>query len=190
MSAPTREEALRRSVSDLALPQTRFSTAVDALLVRIGEAVSWVWLVLLAVIVANVTLRYAFGFGRIEFEELQWHLYSIGFLAGLSYCAQADAHVRIDVLRERLSPRMQAWIELYGLLLLLVPFVALILIYSVPFAVDAFVRGEISASPGGLPYRWLIKSALVAGFALLALAAGSRLSRVWAFLFAEDDRTG
>ena len=137
-------------------------------------------------IVANVVLRYVFGAGRIEFEELQWHLYATGFLAGLSFCVQADAHVRVDVLRERMSPRTQAWIELYGLLLLVAPFTALVLLYGVPFVTDSFVRSEISPSPGGLPFRWLIKGVLVAAFALLALAAASRTARVGAFLFSTE----
>jgi TRAP-type mannitol/chloroaromatic compound transport system permease small subunit len=42
---------------------------------------------------------------------------------------------------------------------------------------------EVSASPGGLPLRWLIKAMLPIGFALLAIAAISRLTRVWSFLF-------
>ena len=75
---------------------------------RIGRIVSWVWLALLIVIVTNVTLRYAFGEGRVEFEEIQWHLYSLGFLVGLSFAYTGDNHVRVDVLHERLSPRRKA----------------------------------------------------------------------------------
>ena len=186
VEAPTSldaSEALERLEHHLELPHTRFSRAVDGLLERVGDAASWIWLALLVVIVANVTLRYAFGAGRIEFEELQWHLYSLGLLTGLSYCMQADTHVRVDVLREWMPPRTQAWIELYGLLLLLAPFCALILFFGVPFVVDSWVRSEVSPSPGGLSWRWLIKGALVAGFGLLALGAASRIARVWAFLF-------
>ena len=86
------------------LPETAFSRRVDPWLVQIGRWISWVWLVLLVIIVLNVLLRYAFGEGRIEFEEIQWHLYSTGFLLGLAYTSQADAHIRVDVLHERGSP--------------------------------------------------------------------------------------
>ena len=165
------------------LPHTPFSRRVDAILARIGEALSWIWLILLGIIVTNVVLRYLLGEGRIEFEELQWHLYAIGFLLGLSYCYQNDEHVRVDVLHERISPRSRAWIELYGIVLLLLPFIALILIYSLPFVVYSFETREVSSSPGGLPFRWLIKSMLPLGFLLLGLAALSRLTRVWKFLF-------
>ena len=165
------------------LPETAFSRRVDALLVAIGRAVSWIWLALLAIIVLNVLLRYAFGEGRIEFEEIQWHLYSVGFLLGMSYALQADTHIRVDVVHERLSARAQAWIELYGILLLLLPFIALVLIFSVPFVAQSYAVGEVSQAPGGLPLRWAIKAVLPIGFFLLLLGALSRLTRVWTFLF-------
>ncbi len=165
------------------LPHTKISLALDRMVRYIGDVASWVWLALLGIIVLNVTMRYAFGEGRIEFEELQWHLYSIGFLVGLSYVLAADEHVRIDVLHERLSLRAKCWVELYGILLLLVPFLALIIIYAVPFLLDAWNSGERSQAPGGLGQRWIVKSFLLTGFALVGVAAFSRLTRVSALLF-------
>jgi len=165
------------------LPETSFSRTIDSGINRIGRIVSWVWLALLIVIVANVTLRYVFGEGRVEFEEIQWHLYSLGFLVGLSFAYSSDNHIRVDVLHERLSPRRKAWIELYGILLLLLPFLTLVIVFSLPFVADSFRFGEISQAPGGLPYRWAIKAVLPIGFFLLLLATLSRLSRVWTFLF-------
>lgn len=165
------------------LPTTRFSRSVDALVTGIGRAVSWLWLVLLAVIVLNVVLRYAFAEGRIEFEELQWHLYAIGFLLGIPYAVATDSHIRVDVVHERLSPRLRAWIELYGIVLLLLPFCALVVIYAVPFVAASFTAGEVSASPGGLPYRWVIKAVLPVSFVLLALAGIARAARAVRLLF-------
>jgi TRAP-type mannitol/chloroaromatic compound transport system permease small subunit len=107
----------------------------------------------------------------------------VGFLLGLSYALQADTHIRVDVVHERLSLRAQAWIELYGILLLLLPFIALVLIFSVPFVLQSYAVGEVSQAPGGLPLRWAIKAVLPVGFLLLLLAALSRLTRVWTFLF-------
>ncbi|MEZ5559389.1 MAG: TRAP transporter small permease subunit [Pseudomonadales bacterium] len=165
------------------LPHTRFSRRVDPLIRRIGHCISWLWLALLVIIVANVLLRYVFGEGRIEFEEIQWHLYATGFLLGLGYAVERDAHIRVDVVHERLSERFKAWIELYGILLLLLPFIALILVYSVPFVWQSFSLSEVSQAPGGLPLRWLIKAMLPLGFLVLLIATLSRLTRVWAQLF-------
>ena len=166
-----------------ALPETRLSLRLDAMIRKIGDFVSWVWVVLLATIVLNVVMRYAFGEGRIEFEELQWHLYAVGFLVGVAYGVESDDHVRVDFVRSRLGLRMQAWVELYGILLLLFPFIALILHASIPLIQYSWNAGEVSAAPGGLPFRWLIKGALFVGFALLGVAAFSRLLRVSSFLF-------
>lgn len=169
------------------LPQTLVSQFLDPFVETIGRAVSWIWLVLMGVIVFNVCARYLFGQGRIEFEEIQWHLYSVGFLLALGYGVTTDSHIRVDVLHERFSERVQVWIDLYGLILLVMPFVLLMLIYGVPFVVDSYNRSEVSASPGGLPLRWIIKSVLVIGFGILALATVSRLSRLAAYL-AQDAR--
>lgn len=170
------------------LPHTPVSQRIDRLLAAVGRATSYIWLILLLVIVVNVLLRYALSEGRIELEELQWHLYSVGFLLGLSYAYQADSHIRVDLLHERLQPRTQAWIELYGILLFLLPFIALVLIYAMPFVASSFALNEVSPSPGGLPLRWLIKAALPVGFALLLLAVLSRLIRVWHYLFLAEAR--
>ena len=165
------------------LPSTGFSRIVDPWLERIGRGASWLWLALLVVIVLNVVLRYAFAEGRIEFEEIQWHIYATGFLLGLGYALKDDVHIRVDVLHERFSPALKAWLELYGILLLLLPFIAVMLIFAVPFVAASYALGEVSVSPGGLPYRWAMKAMLPLGFALLLLAALSRLTRVWTYLF-------
>lgn len=166
-----------------ALPRTRFSSGVDALIRRVGETVSWVWLLLVAVVTVNVVMRYLLGKGLVQFEELQWHLYAIGFMMGIAYCFESDDHVRIDILHEKLSLGGKVWVEFYGLLLLLFPFLAVVLIYGLPFVWQSFLTAEVSASPGGLPYRWLIKSVLLIAFALLTLAAAARFSRVLAYLY-------
>jgi TRAP-type mannitol/chloroaromatic compound transport system permease small subunit len=170
-------------VARLQLPHTFYSNFVDNLIIRLGNMVSWIWLVLLAVIVLNVVMRYMFSQGRIEFEEIQWHLYSIGFLLGLSYGFVTDSHIRVDVVREKLSPTTQAWIELYGILLLLLPFVVLVLFATVPLISYSYSTGEVSEAPGGLPFRWVIKSFLAVGFLFLLLSVTARLSRVFCFLF-------
>jgi TRAP-type mannitol/chloroaromatic compound transport system permease small subunit len=168
------------------LPETALSRLIDPLIDRIGRWASWLWVLLLAIIVINVVLRYAFGEGRVEFEEIQWHLYATGFLLALGYGVQTDSHIRVDVLHERFPPTLQAWFELYGILLFLLPFIALMLTFSVPFVAASFALSEISNAPGGLPFRWAIKAMLPIGFFLLLLATLARLSRVWRFLFAVE----
>ena len=170
-------------MNKLSLPETVISRAIDGALEAMGRHISWLWLILLAVIVVNVVMRYWFDEGHIELEELQWHLYSVGFLLGLSYTYQADGHVRVDVVLVKLSARNRAWLELYGILLALLPFIVLIIWYGIPFVVLSYELSEISQAPGGLPYRWFVKAFLPLSFLLLLLAALSRLTRLFVFLF-------
>lgn len=176
-------DLLHELVHHAELPHTAFSQRVDRAIRAIGATISWIWLLLVVIIITNVTMRYLFGEGRIEFEEIQWHLYSIGFLLGLSYCMESDDHVRVDVIYERFSLRTKAWVELFGTLFLLLPFLLLVLRYSVPFFQFSWSIGEVSDAPGGLPARWLIKSFLIIGIGLLIVITCSRLSRVTAYLF-------
>lgn len=165
------------------LPATAFSLAIDRLVRWIGEQASWLWLLLVLVIVFQVAQRYLFGQGSIAMEELQWHIYGVAFLLGLGFCLQVDRHVRIDVLAEQWSLRTKAWIELVGLIVFLLPFVIAVTYESTKLAYTAWQFGEISPAPGGLPYRWLIKAVVPLGFFLLGIAALSRLSRCTAYLF-------
>ncbi|ADZ91438.1 TRAP transporter small permease subunit [Marinomonas mediterranea] len=169
--------------SNTQLPETTLSKRIDGVLQAIGNAASWIWILLMGIIILNVFMRYALGEGRIEFEELQWHFYAVGWLIGLSYCFAYDQHVRVDLIHGHLSLRTKSWIELFGILLLLLPFTCTVIWYSVPFISYSWEMHEISSAPGGLPYRWVIKSSLLVGFVLLALATISRLSRVLALLF-------
>lgn len=165
------------------LPYTELSLKIDSFINYVASKFSWIWLILVAMIIVNVILRYAFGMGRIELEELQWHFFSSGFLVGLSYSLVHDAHVRVDILHAQFSLRTQAWVELFGSLFLLLPFVTFVLYYSVPFIAYSWNLNEVSDAPGGLPARWLIKSFLFIGFALLLLAAISRFIRITSCLF-------
>lgn len=167
----------------LVLPRNRFSHGIDRLIAAAGHAASWLWPLLVAVVVLQVVLRYGFGRGSIMFEEIQWHIYAVGFMVGLSYAADVDRHVRVDVLAERWSLRTRAWIELVGLATFMLPFVLIIAIEGVPYAKSAWDFNEVSAAPGGLPYRWVLKSFITIAASLLVLSAVSRLTRCTTLLF-------
>ncbi|CCQ74543.1 TRAP transporter small permease subunit [Magnetospira sp. QH-2] len=179
----TEPDGLQFIIHHTALPHTFLSLGLDGVIKRIGSLVSWVWPLLVAVIVLNVTMRYVFGEGRIEFEEIQWHIYAVGFLIGLSYGFEADDHVRVDVLHEHFGLKAQAWVEMLGILIFMLPFTWLVIYFAWPFVESSFAIDEVSDSPGGLPMRWVIKAVLPLAFLLLLAAAVSRLSRATALLF-------
>ena len=67
----------------LELKHLPITKKIDAFIHNVGEIFNWLWVVLIAVIILNVVLRYVFRSGMIELEELQWHLYAVGWLVGL-----------------------------------------------------------------------------------------------------------
>ena len=170
------------------LPHTGLSAVTRRAFDALAGAVSWIWILLVGVVVLNVTMRYLFGEGRVEFEEVQWHLYAIGFLLAIATCMDADNHIRVDVFHDRMSLDTRAWVELYGLLLLFFPFVVAMIVFALPFVAYSWSISEISDAPGGLPFRWAIKAVLPASLVLLAIAGISRLTRVLAHLFGWPDR--
>lgn len=169
--------------SGIELPTTAFSRAIDRVIHWFGEFASLLWTVLVLTIVFQVLLRYGFGIGSIMLEETQWHLYAVGFLLGLSFTEMHERHVRIDVLATHFSRKARLWIELLGISCFLLTFALLVTWFATPFVVSSWQLAEVSAAPGGLPYRWAIKSFMVTAFVLLALVGMGRLTRVWVALF-------
>ncbi|MGY6548661.1 MAG: TRAP transporter small permease subunit [Roseinatronobacter sp.] len=176
------EDASARS-HGLDFPRTRLSDIIETVLGSLSYVLNTIWIVLVVIIVANVTMRYLLGVNYIWIEEVQWHMYAVGFMFGIGYALMHDAHVRVDVLAANFRPRLRAWIELFSIVCIILPMCWLIISYGIPFVEISWRRGERSAAPGGLTNRWMIKSVIVLAFAYIALAAFARLLRVTSFLF-------
>ncbi len=142
---------------------------VDGLNERVGRVVSWLTAVLVAVVCYDVFTRYLLKNSLVAVQELEWHLFALIFLLGAAYSLKHDQHVRVDVFYSRFSPRKQAWVNLIGSVLFLIPFCIIVIVSSQHFVVSAFHIGEISPDPGGLPARWVLKAAIPFGFVLLLL---------------------
>lgn len=158
-------------------PELPLADAIDRLLLRLGHAVAWLFLLLMLVILAQVTLRRGFSAGQIALEELQWHLYAIGVLIGAVYAQASNSHVRVDVLHAHFSRAWQYRIEILGMLVLLLPFLGVILFHGIELVQESWRIGERSLAPAGLPWRWLIKSMIPLTAVLLIVAALNRIYR-------------
>lgn len=176
-------EALEKVIHHTELPTTRLSAGLDGIIDRVGSLVSWLWIVLVGVIIANVVLRYVFASTSIGMEEFAWHVYATAFLIGLSYTLVSDHHVRVDVLHEGWSLKTQAWIEFLGLLLLLFPFLGIVIYHLIPYAHESYIANERSMLIAGLPYRWIMKYIMLIAFVLLAVSAFARFLKCTALLF-------
>lgn len=134
----------------------------------VGRAVSWLTLVIVALMAVNVILRYLFSTGSVWAQELEWHLLVPLILFGSSYALRHNEHVRVDILYGRFSERAKLRIDLASALLAMA-IAALFVWYSLFYVQQAWVIDEGSPDPGGIPHRYLLKALLPVGFALLFL---------------------
>jgi TRAP-type mannitol/chloroaromatic compound transport system permease small subunit len=159
------------------LPSVPLADKIDRVIQRIGMSVAWCYVLLVLVIILQVVLRKGFSNGLIVLEELQWHLYAVGVMFGLSYAQTTNSHIRVDLFYSHFRARTKHIIEILGILILVLPFIFIIFAHSLDFFYDSYRIGESSQSPSGLPYRWVIKGVIPVSFALLGLAVLSRLYR-------------
>lgn len=137
----------------------------------------WAYPLLIFAIIANVVLRYGFSNGLIIFEEIQWHLFAIGMLFGLSYAEITNSQVRVDVVADKLKQKTVCKWEIFGALFFTIPFLLVIIYNSFDYVASSYAVGETSNSPLGLPFRWAIKAVIPISFFLLLIAVTSRLLR-------------
>jgi TRAP-type mannitol/chloroaromatic compound transport system permease small subunit len=146
----------------------RIAHLIDALNERVGRTVQWLILVVVLISAGNALMRKLFDMSSNAFLEIQWYLFAAVFLLAAGYTLKHNEHVRIDVVAGRLGKRAQAWIDIIGGVLFLLPMAALILYFSWPAFVRSFASMEHSGNPGGL-LLWPAKLIIPVGFALLLL---------------------
>lgn len=145
---------------------------------RMNERVGWIadLMVLLACLVsaANAMIRYAFDDSSNAWLELQWYMFAVVVMLGVSYTLKRNEHVRVDLLYMNMSDRQRLWLDLVGGLVFLLPTCALLGWLSWPFFMQSWSVDEGSSNAGGL-LRWPVKFLVPLGFALLALQGVSEI---------------
>jgi TRAP-type mannitol/chloroaromatic compound transport system permease small subunit len=155
---------------------SRLADGIDSFIDLVGRIISWITLILALVMGANVFLRYGFSLGRIWAQELEWHLLVPLVLFGMSYALRHGEHVRVDILFAVLRRRTQIAIELVSALLAMA-FALIVLWLSLSYVGQSWSIGEGTANPGGIEYRYIVKSLIPIGFALLFVQSLSQTIR-------------
>jgi TRAP-type mannitol/chloroaromatic compound transport system permease small subunit len=144
----------------------------------------WLLVVMACVTTFDVLCRkFGVQLPYTKLQELEWHFHAAVFSLWMGYCYTINAHPRVDSFTEHLSYRGKAWIELWGCIVLSLPYVALVAYFSLDFVASSYALGEQSDSTVGLTHRWIIKGIYAAGLWLVVLGVVSVLLRVIVFLF-------
>jgi TRAP-type mannitol/chloroaromatic compound transport system permease small subunit len=141
---------------------------VDRLDEQVGQALKWLVLFASLISAGNALMRYTIHYSSNAFLEIQWYLFGAMFLLAAGYALKHGEHVRVDVFFSKMSPRTQAWVDVVGTILFLMPMAVIISWLSIPMVVNSYKIHEYSSDAGGL-LRWPIKIMIPLGFALLSL---------------------
>jgi TRAP-type mannitol/chloroaromatic compound transport system permease small subunit len=144
---------------------------IDRVSGAIGRAAAWAVLFVVVVQFVVVLLRYVFGFGSIWLSESIMYGHAILFMLAAAWTLRENGHVRVDVFYAEAAPRTKAWIDLFGALLLLLPFMAVLLWFALPYVTRSWVIFERSRETSGIPAVFLLKT-LIPLFALTLALQG------------------
>ena len=150
---------------------TALADRIDRLTTGIGRAVAWLALAVVLLQFALVVARYLFGLGSIWATETVIYAHATLFMLAAAWTLRAGGHVRVDVFYAEATPRTRAKIDLAGSVLLLLPFSAVLVWLSVPYAARSWAILERSQETSGLPLVYLLKT-LIPLFALLMALQG------------------
>jgi TRAP-type mannitol/chloroaromatic compound transport system permease small subunit len=146
---------------------------IDRFTDLVGRATSWLALGIALVMGGNVLLRYGFSIGSIWMQELEWHIMVPICLFGMSYALVHGEHVRVDVVFQYFSQRNKQLVEVITAMLAMI-FCILVIWLSAPYVWQSWSIGEGTANPGGIDYRYVIKSLIPIGFALFFIQSFSQ----------------
>ena len=122
-----------------------------------------------------VLLRYLFGISFIWMQETYVWMHAYIFMMGAGFTYLMDDHVRIDIIYKSSTSTYRALVDIIGNIILLLPFLYIIWIFSFPFVYKSWLMSEISREAGGLRMLYLLKFAILIFVILLVMQTFSRI---------------
>lgn len=150
------------------------SRLIDRINEFIGKWISWAILAAVLVSATNAVIRKTLNMSSNAWLEMQWYLFGAAFLLAAAYTLKQNEHIRVDIVYGMFSRRVQHWIDLFGHVFFLMPFVLLMIYYFTPYFLLSYRSGEVSTNSGGL-IIWPAKLLLLVGFTLLGIQGISEI---------------
>jgi TRAP-type mannitol/chloroaromatic compound transport system permease small subunit len=152
----------------------KLSRAIDHVNDQFGVLANWLVLFACLISAGNAASRYLFSESSNAWLEIQWYLFAGMVLFGGPYTLKVNEHVRVDLLFSAVSERTRILIDIFGILVFLLPICLILVYFTWPWFVESWRIDEGSSNAGGL-VRWPVKLILPIGFALMALQGISEL---------------
>lgn len=142
--------------------------SINGLNEKVGYFTSFLILPLVLVVAYEVVMRYAFNAPTVWVFEATTLLYGVHFIIGFSYTHKHNGHVAIDVFESRLAEKPRTILRLIVNLILFMPTVGMLSVWSVIYATDSWRNWE-RASTSWAPPLYPFKTLMAIGFILLLL---------------------
>jgi TRAP-type mannitol/chloroaromatic compound transport system permease small subunit len=146
-------------------------TGISRLNGLLGRIFAWFSLAIVLICFAVVVMRYGFRTGSVPLQDLYVWLNGAMFTGIAGYTLLRGGHVRVDIFYRDASPRAKAVVDMIGTALFILPFVAVVTIYALPFVERSWRLREGSANMGGMPGLFVLKSFLLVFAAVVGLQA-------------------
>jgi TRAP-type mannitol/chloroaromatic compound transport system permease small subunit len=134
-----------------------------------------------------VILRYLFNTGWIAMQESITYMHALVFMIGAAYTLKREGHVRIDIFYRNMSARKQAWVNLLGTLLLLIPMFVFMIWVSWDYVMNSWHNLEGSPEAGGIPAVFLLKTIILVMPVLMLLQGAGIIMRSLSVLLQKDE---
>ena len=149
----------------------RLAGVIDEVTAFVARIARWALLANALLVVGNALARKFLAVAMLNAFDLQWHFFAAVVLLMAAYTLRRDEHVRVDLFAQRLGERGLAWLNLFGMALILIPLCLVMVWVTTPSLVTSILEGETRANrenSSDMP-AWIIKAFIPVGFLLLAL---------------------
>ena len=127
----------------------------------VGEKISYLIPVMVALMVIVIISRYFFGIGRTDIQELVMYFHALVFLGCAGYVMNNDEHVRVDIFYRNASDSYKKNINTIFGLLFLIPLIIVTFFYSIETIEASWKMSEASTEAGGLAYVYIQKTLMI-----------------------------
>jgi TRAP-type mannitol/chloroaromatic compound transport system permease small subunit len=127
----------------------------------VGEKISYLIPVMVALMVFVIISRYFFGIGRTDIQELVMYFHALVFLGCAGYVMNNDEHVRVDIFYRNASDSYKKNINTIFGLLFLIPLIIVTFFYSIETIEASWKMSEASTEAGGLAYVYIQKTLMI-----------------------------
>jgi TRAP-type mannitol/chloroaromatic compound transport system permease small subunit len=159
----------------------KFAKLMDRFSEQFGKLASWAVLIAASISAGNAFIRYGLDWSSNSLLEIQWYMFAWMVMVGAPIVLKLNEHVRVDLIYGKLQGNRPVYVDIFGLIVFLLPVMGMMTYMCIPYFWKVFVTGEMSQNAGGL-IRWPVILALPMGFAMVFLQGLAEIIKRVAYL--------